>query len=102
MNENSKVAIIPKLPENKGEIVLYHPDNSLTLEVWIEDETVWLSQIQIAELFQTTRNNVTMHITNIFKEGELEKVMVCKKSLHTTEHGAIVGKTQIKSLNLYN
>ena len=86
----------------QNEIILYQPDNSLKLEVRFEDETVWLSQIQMAELFQTTRNNVTMHISNIFKEGELEKFMVCKESLLTAQHGAIAGKTQIKSVKLYN
>jgi hypothetical protein len=87
---------------NTGEIVLYQPDNSIQLEVRLEDETVWLSQVQMANLFQTTRNNVTMHISNIFKEGELEKVVVCKDFLHTTPHGAIAGKTQEKFIKLYN
>ena len=85
-----------------GEIILYQPDNSIRLEVRIEEETVWLSQIQMAELFQTTRNNVTMHISNIFKEGELRKNVVCKESLLTTQHGAIVGRTQTKSIQFYN
>jgi hypothetical protein len=54
---------------DKGEIVIYQPDNvSVMLEVRIEDETVWLTQAQMSELFQTTRNNITLHITNIFKE----------------------------------
>jgi hypothetical protein len=87
---------------DKGEIVLYQPDNSLKLEVRLEDETVWLSQMQMAELFQSTRNNITMHISNIFKEGELERTVVCKESLLTTQHGAIAGKTQIKPVKLYN
>jgi hypothetical protein len=87
---------------DKGEIIMYQPDNSLRLEVRLEYETVWLSQMQMAELFQTTRNNVTMHISNIFKEGELIKPVVCKEFLHTTHHGAIKGKTQIKSIQLYN
>ncbi|WP_423128045.1 RhuM family protein [Gaoshiqia sp. Z1-71] len=56
----------------------------------------------MSELFQTTRNNVTMHISNIFKEGELERSMVCKDFLHTTQHGAIAGKTQEKVIKLYN
>jgi hypothetical protein len=68
----------------------------------LEDETVWLTQGQMAELFQTTRNNITIHISHIFKEGELEKNVVCKDSLHTTQHGAIEGKTQEKSIKLYN
>ena len=88
--------------ENRGEIVLYQPDNSLRLEVQLENETVWLTQAQMAELFQTSRNNVTMHIANIFKEGELEKSVVCKESLHTTQHGAIAKKIQIKPTKLYN
>jgi hypothetical protein len=56
----------------------------------------------MAELFQTTRNNISIHITNIFKEGELERIVVCKESLHTTQHGAMTGKTQIKSIKQYN
>jgi len=87
---------------DKVEIVLYQPDNVTKLEVLLEDETVWLTQMQMAELFQTTRNNVTMHISNIFKEGELEKAVVCKESLLTTQHGAIAGKTQARPVNFYN
>ena len=102
MNDKSRDEIILYKQDNKGEIILYQPDNFLTLEVRLEDETVWLSQAQMAELFQTTRNNITMHISNIFKEGELEKLMVCKEFLHTTQHGAIFEKTQLKSLKLYN
>jgi len=85
-----------------NEIVLYQPDSSLELEVLLENETVWLSQPQMAELFQTTRNNVTMHVSNIFKEGELEREVVCKDFLHTTRHGAIVGKTQARPVKFYN
>jgi len=88
--------------DKQNEIVLYQHDNSLKLEVWLEDETVWLSQNQMAELFQTTRNNITMHISNIFKEGELEKELVGKDFLHTTRHGAIDGKTQAQTLKRYN
>ena len=94
--------ILQQQPENKGEIVLYQPDSSLRLEVWFEEETVWLSQAQMAELFLTTRSNVTIHISNIFREGELDKSVVCKDSLHTTQHGAITGKIQIKPLKFYN
>jgi hypothetical protein len=85
-----------------GEIVIYQPDDTIRIEVKVEDETVWLTQAQMAELFQTTRNNVTIHISNIFKEGELEKVEVCKDFLHTTQHGAISGKTQKKYVTSYN
>jgi hypothetical protein len=88
--------------DNKGEIILYQPDNSIQLEVRLEHETVWLTQVQMSELFKTTRSNVTMHISNIFKEGELEKSVVCKDFLHTTQHGAISGKMQEKIIKLYN
>ena len=73
--------------EKENEIILYHPDSSISLEVRVEDETVWLTQQQMGELFQTTRNNITLHIRNIFKEGELEEISVCKESLLTASDG---------------
>ena len=92
---------LPTIVE-KGEIVLYQPDESIRLEVRIEDETVWLTQAQMAELFQTTKQNVSLHINNIFKEGELMKEMVVKESFTTTIHGAIEGKFQRNKISLYN
>lgn len=67
----------------QGEIILYQPDETVRLEVRLEDDTVWLTQAQMAELFQTTRNNVTLHIGHIFKEGELSEFSVRKESLLT-------------------
>ena len=72
---------------NKGEIVMYQPDETIRLEVRVENETVWLTQQQMAELFQTTRNNITLHIGNIFKEGELVDSAVRKESLLTAADG---------------
>jgi hypothetical protein len=72
----------------KDEIIIYQADEASTrLEVRIEEETVWLTQAQMAELFQTTRNNITLHISNIFKENELEENSVCKESLLTASDG---------------
>ena len=71
----------------KGEIVMYQPDETIRLEVRVEDETVWLTQQQMAELFLTTRNNITLHINNIFKEGELFESSVRKESLLTAADG---------------
>jgi len=85
-----------------NEIILYQPDNSLKLEVRLEDETVWLSQAQMAALFQTTRNNVTIHISNIFKEGELEEKVSCKDFLHITQHGAMKDATKTVRYVAYN
>ena len=75
------------IESQKGEIVMYQPDETIRLEVRVEDETVWLTQAQMAELFQTTRNNITLHIGNIFKEGELEDSAVRKESLLTAADG---------------
>ncbi len=73
-------------PDRENEIILYQPDSTLSLDVRVEDETVWLTQAQMTELFQTTRNNITLHIRNIFKEGELEESSVCKESLLTAAY----------------
>ena len=70
-----------------SQIVLYQPDDSIRLEVKLEQDTVWLTQAQMTELFRTTRNNITMHIRNIFKEKELDEISVCKESLHTAADG---------------
>ena len=70
-----------------GEIVMYQPDETIRLEVRVENETVWLTQQQMADLFLTTRNNVTLHIGNIFKEGELVETSVRKDSLLTASDG---------------
>ena len=59
--------------DSKSEIILYQPDNEVRLEVRLEDETVWLTQAQISELFQRDRTVITKHIANIFKEKELEE-----------------------------
>lgn len=59
--------------ENQGEIILYQPDSEVKLEVRLDDETVWLTQAQMAQLFQTTKQNVSLHTNNIFKENELER-----------------------------
>jgi len=70
-----------------GEIVLYQPDETLELKVLLENETVWLSQMQMAELFQTTRSNVARHIRNIFNEEELNEISVCEDYSHTAADG---------------
>ena len=72
----------------KDEIIIYQPDEqSVRLEVRIEEDTVWLTQTQMSELFQTTRNNITLHISNIFKENELDENSVGKESLLTASDG---------------
>ena len=83
----------------KDEIVLYQPNDQLSIEVKLENETVWLTQQQMATLFNTTRNNITLHIGNIFKEGELDKDSVCKESLLTAADGKVY-KTNFYNLDV--
>ena len=73
--------------EKENEIILYQPDSSISLEVRVENETVWLTQQQMAVLFQGTKQNISLHIRNIFKEGELEAHSVVKKSLTPASDG---------------
>jgi hypothetical protein len=88
---------------DKNEILIYQTEDGKTkVEVVFDGDTVWLPQDKIAELFGCTRANVSMHLTNIFKEDELDKNVVCKKSLHTTLHGAIDNKTQNHNVQFYN
>jgi len=87
----------------KNEIILYRPDEIAEhIEVRFEDETVWLTQAQMAELFGRTKQNISLHINNIFKENELNQSVVVKEYLTTTQHGAIKGKTQTTSVKHYN
>ena len=75
------------MDSSKGEIVMYQPDETIRLEVRVENETVWLTQQQMAELFLTTKQNVSLHINNIFRENELEEDSVVKDSLTTAKDG---------------
>ena len=61
----------------KDEIVLYQPNETIQLEVHLKDETVWLSQQQMADLFGTQRQAITKHLKNIFETGELDKIATC-------------------------
>ena len=86
--------------KNHGEIILYHSDNSIQLEVRIEEDTVWLTQAQMAELFQTTKQNVSLHINNIFKENELTKDSTVKEYLTVRQEGLRVIKRKVEYFNL--
>lgn len=77
-------------------------DHSISLNVTLEHKTVWLTQKQMAELFDRNRVAITQHIGNIFKEGELIEKEVCKNFLLTTQHGAIKGRNQETKVKYYN
>ena len=69
---------------NQGEIVMYQPDETIRLEVRLENDTVWLTQAQIVALFQKAKSTISFHISNIFKEGELDEKVVVRKNRTTT------------------
>ncbi|WP_298647082.1 virulence RhuM family protein [uncultured Proteiniphilum sp.] len=76
------------MSNNQGNIIIYQAgDGHTRIEVKMEDETVWLTQAQIAILFDVDRSVVTKHLGNIFEEGELDKDSVCAKFAHTAEDG---------------
>ena len=78
---------------------MYQPDETIRLEVRVENETVWLTQQQMADLFLTTKQNVSLHISNIYDEGELEYVTTVKDYLTVQKEGKRMVKRHI---NLYN
>ena len=69
--------------KEQNQIILYRPNDTISLEVRLENETVWLSQAQMTELFGSTKQNISLHINNIFKEGELKQISVVKDFLTT-------------------
>ena len=86
-----------------SQIIIYeNSQGGVQLDVRLVDETVWLNQAQISQLFGKARTTITEHIANIFKEGECDEKVVCRDFRHTTQHGAIAGKTQQQSTKFYN
>ena len=77
-----------KTIENRGEIIIYRAeDNTVQLDVRMENETVWLSQQQMVQLFNSTKQNISLHIGNIFREGELRKEATVKEYLTVQTEG---------------
>ena len=82
-----------------GEIVMYQPDETIRLEVRMDHETVWLTQAQMVELFQTTKQNVSLHVGNVFREGELNKEGTVKEYLTVQTEG---NRNVIRKVKYYN
>ncbi|MDE5663692.1 MAG: virulence RhuM family protein [Muribaculaceae bacterium] len=95
MNENTPAPLAPSSQDN--EIILYQPDSTVKLEVRLENETVWLTQQQIADLFGTKRPAITKHLANIYKSGELEENSTCSILEHMGNDG-----TQRYATKYYN
>jgi hypothetical protein len=92
-----------ELTPNESEFVLYTaPTGAVKLEVLLLDESIWLTQKAIGELFGKSKSTISEHFKNIFTEGELQEELVVRKFRTTTQHGAIEGKTQGNLVNFYN
>ena len=88
------------IESNKGEIVMYQPDETIRLEVRMGEETVWLTQQQMAELFDTDRSSINKHINNIFETEELAEEPTCAKIAQVRKEGKRMVKRQLVYYNL--
>ncbi len=86
-----------------SQMIIYQNENGdIKVDVRFEDNSIWLSQAQLCELFGKAKSTISEHITAIFEDGELDEKVVVRKFRTTTKHGAIEGKTQDKDVNFYN
>ena len=88
---------------NEISFLMYSLDEeNVSVNVRVSEDTIWMTQNALAELFGIDRTGVGRHLKNIFEEGELDKEVVCANFAHTTKHGAIEGKEQVRDLKYYN
>ena len=85
--------------QNNGEIILYQPDNNIRLEVRMHEETVWLTQQQMAFLYGVDRTVIVKHIGNIYKTKELHESTTCAKIAQVQSEG---GRNVLRKVNLYS
>jgi hypothetical protein len=83
-------------------LIFQAEDKAEGVQVFYQDENIWATQEAIATLFDKGRSTITEHLKNIFATGELQEDVVCRKFRHTTQHGAIEGKTQTRDVAFYN
>ena len=83
----------------QGEIILYQPDEAVKLEVRLEDETVWLTQAQLVELFQSSKANISEHIKNIYEQGELEENSTVRDFRTVRQEGK---RQVVRNISYYN
>ena len=88
---------------DKGAVEIYQsPDGLTQIEVSFQQETAWLNQEQLSQLFERDRTVISRHIRNIFKDSELEEAVVCANFAHTTQHGAMSGNIQTSTTKYFN
>ncbi|PIY80788.1 MAG: cell filamentation protein Fic [Candidatus Pacebacteria bacterium CG_4_10_14_0_8_um_filter_42_14] len=102
LEQISKIAIIDTFKRESDFLLYTTPDGKVRVEIFVKDENIWLTQERISQLFGVQRPAVTKHLKNIFESGELDKNSVSSILEHTTQHGAIKGKTQKQSVKYYN
>lgn len=83
-------------------LVYQTAEENVSVNALVKDETIWLTQKAMAELFDVDKSSISRHLKNIFNEGELDEKVVVAKIATTTQHGAIEGKTQSKETQFYN
>lgn len=98
MNQNDNNILITS-PQSKGKIVLYQPNDQVSLEVKLEHETVWLTQQQMAILFDVKENNITYHIQSVYKTHELEPESTTQKIRVVRKEG---NRQVNRSIDYYN
>ena len=86
--------------EQTGEIVMYQPDETIRLEVRMDNETVWLTQAQMAELFQSSRTNIVEHIQHIYEVKELKENSTCRKIRQVRQEGKRMVNREVPVYNL--
>ncbi|HNI91170.1 MAG TPA: RhuM family protein, partial [Leptospiraceae bacterium] len=89
-------------PHNSEILIYQNPEGKIKIDVRLEDETVWLTQAQICELFQKSKSTISEHIKNIFEEEELDEKLVVRNFRTTSRHGAIPEKKQEIEVKGYN
>jgi hypothetical protein len=87
-------------PPPGTELILYQTERGIRIDVRLEDGTVWLTQAQMAELFQTTPQNITLHLKSIYREDELSEEATCKSYLQVRREGSREVRRQLRHYNL--
>ena len=92
-----------RIMDKENKLILYKDEEGkLSVNTLFADEDVWLTQAQLVEIYQSSKSNISEHLTNIFADKELDKEVVVRKFRTTTPHGAIEGKTQTHPVQHYN
>lgn len=102
MNKKKKTGNNSELQQISNFVIFQTEKGKVNIDVYFQDETLWLTQKLIAELFEKGRSTITEHLKKIFADGELDEKVVCRDFRHTTQHGAIKGKEQEKKVRYYN